>query len=178
MDSGKECQPRPGVVSLTAVVHGAENGWPFNWLVDEDPFSDDRCNLGLSNLIGKGSILLSRVTFTKEDRIRTSAQYRMLSRKGKRHYSDHFILVSRSNQLSRSRLGITVSKKVGKAVTRNRIKRTIREYFRLNRSLLAGWLDINVIARKSSGCLGAAEIRNHLEICFEAIGLKAELRND
>nr|WP_269434683.1 ribonuclease P protein component [Desulfosarcina alkanivorans] len=121
---------------------------------------------------------MSRLTFTKEDRIRTTAQYRVMSRKGKRHYSDHFVFVFQNNHLSRSRLGITVSKKVGKAVTRNRIKRTIREYFRLNRSLLAGRLDINVIARKSSGCTESAEIRKHLENCFRAIGLKAVQGND
>jgi ribonuclease P protein component len=118
---------------------------------------------------------LTRVTFTKADRIRTSTEYRMLSKNGNRHYSDYFIIISQANQVSRSRLGITVSKKVGKAVTRNRIKRTIREHFRLNRRLLPGRLDINIIARQSSGRIGTAAIRDHLDHCFEAIAGKTRI---
>lgn len=112
---------------------------------------------------------MKRLTFTKADRIRTPSEYRALSKNGNRHYSDLFIIISRENQLSRSRLGITVSKKVGKAVTRNKIKRIIRDYFRLNRSLLPGRLDINIIARHSSGKRGAGMVRKQLQRSFEAI---------
>ncbi|WP_372682402.1 ribonuclease P protein component [Desulfosarcina sp.] len=118
---------------------------------------------------------MTRATFTKADRIRTSIEYRTLSKNGNRHYSEYFIIISQANQASRSRLGITVSKKVGKAVTRNRIKRTIREHFRLNRRLLPGRLDMSIIARPSSGRIGTAAIRDHLERCFEAIGGKARI---
>jgi len=117
---------------------------------------------------------LKRVTFTKADRIRTATEYRTLSKKGGRHYSDYFIIISRKNQISRSRLGITVSKKVGKAVTRNKIKRIIREYFRLNRRLLSDRIDMNIIARQSSGRIGAAAMRDHLGCCFDTIAGKLE----
>ncbi|MBR9984571.1 MAG: ribonuclease P protein component [Desulfosarcina sp.] len=115
---------------------------------------------------------MTRTTFTKADRIRTALEYRTLSKNGNRHYSDNFIIISQANQASRSRLGITVSKKVGKAVTRNRIKRIIREQFRLNRPLLPGRLDINVIVRQPSGRMGAMALREHLGRCFEALGVK------
>lgn len=135
-------------------------------------FSDDQCKKQPFKSIGKGSLSLTRRTFTKADRIRTSIEYRTLSKNGNRHYSDYFIIISRKNQVSRSRLGITVSKKVGKAVTRNRIKRIVREYFRLNRRFLSGGLDINLIARQSSGRVGAAAIRDHLGHCFETLAGK------
>ena len=176
--SENECLQRQDGASLTAGEQRAENDWPFNWIVDEDPFSDDRWYPKPFKFIGKGSYLLKRLTYTKADRIRTSNEYRGLSKNGQRLYSDLFVIVTRKNHLSRSRLGITVSKKVGKAVTRNRIKRIIREYFRLNRSRLPDRLDLNIIARQSSGSLDAAAIRNHLRTCFDRIDAKPEQRDD
>lgn len=169
MDSGSGCQPKRDGVSSTVVGQRAGKDWPPDWIVDEDPFLDDRYECRPFESTGKGSFSLKRYTFTKADRIRTSSEYRALSKKGKRQYSDCFIIISQKNQSSRSRLGITVSKKVGKAVTRNRIKRIIREFFRLNRSLLPGRLDINIIVRHSSGRIGAAAIRKQLDHCFKTV---------
>ena len=50
----------------------------------------------------------------------------------------------------RTRLGITVTKKVGKAAERNKIKRLIREYFRQNRHRIMGNWDINIIAKREA----------------------------
>ena len=88
-----------------------------------------------------------RQTFTKADRLTNSIQFKTLSQHGKRHYNSLFIIIWQKSHASRSRLGVTVSKKVGKAVTRNRIKRIIRDFFRLNRNDLRESLDINIIAR-------------------------------
>jgi ribonuclease P protein component len=103
-----------------------------------------------------------RRTFTKADRLRTSQQFKTLSKHGNRHYNRLFIIICQKNQASRSRLGITVSKKVGKAVKRNRIKRIIRDFFRLNRHDLTESLDINIIARKAAGEAEAVAIRKQL----------------
>ncbi len=55
------------------------------------------------------------------------------------------------NELPHPRLGLSVSRKVGGAVKRNRWKRLVREAFRLGRSLLPAGIDLVVIPR------GAAE---------------------
>ena len=141
----------------------------MNGLVAKTLFSEDRYDDQPYTLSGKGSLVLARWRFTKADRIRTSKEYKMLSKYGDRHYSDFFVVIYRQRQRPLTRLGITVSKKVGKAVTRNRIKRIIRDYFRLNRHFLPGRLDINIIARQKSGRLSAAEIRDHLGQCFKLI---------
>ena len=57
------------------------------------------------------------------------------------------VLYARKNRLHSNRVGITVSKKLGKAHIRNRTRRRIREVYRLNEEkFLPGW-DIVVVAR-------------------------------
>ena len=52
--------------------------------------------------------------------------------------------------MGNSRLGITVTKKIGNAVKRNRIKRLLREFFRVNKSGFSSSQDIVVIAKKEA----------------------------
>ena len=68
-----------------------------------------------------------------------------------------------------TRLGITVSKRVGNAVERNRIKRIVRDYYRLNRDLISGNRDINIIARKYVASLSNREVRDELGKLFKKI---------
>jgi len=61
--------------------------------------------------------------------------------------SSSFTLLGVASPTGSSRIGITVSRKVGGAVVRNRVKRLFREIFRYNRSALAPPLDLVLIAR-------------------------------
>ena len=91
-----------------------------------------------------------RFFFTKADRILKRREFIALAESGRRVQNGHFIAIFSPNQLGRSRIGITVTKKVGPAVKRNRIKRLVREYFRLSRDHLAGHWDINIIAKRQA----------------------------
>jgi len=63
------------------------------------------------------------------------------------HANGHLVLYARRNRMNTNRVGITVSKKLGKAHIRNRVRRRIREVYRLNEEkFLPGW-DIVVVAR-------------------------------
>ena len=64
------------------------------------------------------------------------------------------------------RLGLTVSKKSGNAVLRNKIKRYIREYYRINRYKFRYSWDINVIAKSGVGSLKADQFFSSLRDVF------------
>lgn len=57
------------------------------------------------------------------------------------------VLYARRNRTGRNRVGITVSKKLGKAVVRNRVRRRLREIYRLNEEKFQPGWDIVVVAR-------------------------------
>jgi len=62
----------------------------------------------------------------------------------------YLVLYARKNRTEGNRVGITVSKKLGKAHIRNRTRRRIREVYRLNEeAFLTGW-DIVVVARSKA----------------------------
>lgn len=69
------------------------------------------------------------------------------------HANSYLVLYARKNNTETNRVGITVSKKLGKAVVRNRIRRRLREVYRLNESRFAPGWDVVVVAR--SRCLTA-----------------------
>ena len=63
-------------------------------------------------------------------------------------YCDGYLaLYARKNRTSRNRIGITVSKKLGHAVVRNRTRRRLREVYRLNEQRFLPGYDIVVVAR-------------------------------
>lgn len=86
----------------------------------------------------------------KRDKLLKRPEFIYLSRHGYSVHNRHFVVAYRLNQFGRPRLGITVTRKIGSAVVRNRIKRIVREYFRCNRHQIADNRDINVIAKKAA----------------------------
>jgi ribonuclease P protein component len=86
-------------------------------------------------------------SFPKNERLLNRKDFVNLNRFGKRYHGKHFTLILRKNTLTVKRLGITVGKKVGNSVKRNKVKRLIREFFRLNKNHFPDSCDIVVIAK-------------------------------
>lgn len=69
------------------------------------------------------------------------------------HGNAYLVLYARKNRTATNRVGVTVSKKLGCAVVRNRVRRRLREIYRLNEALFAPGWDVVVVAR--SRCVSA-----------------------
>jgi ribonuclease P protein component len=93
-----------------------------------------------------------------------------LSRSGYKIHSENFVVISKSSDHAGSRVGITVSGKVGNSVIRNRIKRQVREFFRRRRATLPQGVDFLVIARKSAVDLPSSVLDNELAKSFSPQG--------
>jgi ribonuclease P protein component len=113
--------------------------------------------------------LAARNTFTKGDRLLQRPEFLSLSRTGKRFQNRHFIAYICINNLNCCRLGITVTRKVGNAVTRNRIKRLAREYFRQKRHIFKYHWDISLIAKRESADISNSNVLTTLEHLFAQI---------
>ena len=98
-------------------------------------------------------VFMGSFSFPKNERLLNRKDFVNLNRLGKRYHTAHFIINFKENSLGIIRLGITVSKKTGNAVTRNRIKRYIREFFRSNKTYFPQGHDIVIIAKKGAGNL-------------------------
>ena len=99
-------------------------------------------------LLGDGG--KRRFPFPKEDRLLKRSAFLRLTRNGKRRQNGQFILCYAPSEEKRPRVGITVTKKVGDAVRRNRIKRLCREFFRHHRQEISRAWDINIIAKRDA----------------------------
>ena len=100
-----------------------------------------------------------RETFPRRCRIVRRSDYLSIYQKGRRVESRSFVLFGLRNALGHPRLGITVSRKVGGAVVRNRVKRLLREVFRRSRKDEVGPVDLVINARKPSAQSGYEELR-------------------
>ena len=88
--------------------------------------------------------------FRKKERITHPQDFRRVMKFGRKFPSKNFILFMEKNESSFHRLGIVVKKEVGPATFRNRIRRYIREFFRLHKYEIKGSFNIILLVRK--GC--------------------------
>lgn len=103
--------------------------------------------------------------------IKLNRDFKRLYYKGGCVGSDILVIYYKKNSLKCSRLGITVGKKVGGAVVRNRVKRLIRESYRLMEDSLSQGYDIVIVARSCSAEASYAVISAVMRRLFKKSGL-------
>ena len=100
-------------------------------------------------------------------RVRLRSDYLAIQNKGRRLNGTHLMLFARAGT---GRMGITVSRKVGGAVVRNRVKRWIRECYRRRRPEFPTEVDFVVVARPAAGDAGHAGICRELSTLARRLG--------
>lgn len=100
--------------------------------------------------------------YPKDCRIRKHHIYQLLFRKGRRIALPHFVIYYTRREDGPSRLGTTVSRKVGNAVVRNHCKRQLKEFFRCIRHSLNPSLDLSILARPGAAKLTSQQVRQEL----------------
>ncbi len=101
--------------------------------------------------------------------------FRRLYAKGKNQVTPHLALYARKNGGMTSRLGITVSTKLGHAVVRNRVRRRLREIYRIHESQFLPGYDLVVVARMRSVYAKYDELERSFLKAARGVGL---LRNE
>jgi len=145
--------PKAAGSSLTAGGPKEEKDWLFSLA------KDGSVRPGAS----ASAYPMENTTFGKLERIHKRRDYLTVYQRGVRKHSEHFTCILCPNPSGVRRLGITVTNKVGNAVTRNRIKRLIREFYRLHKPRLPAALDIVIMVKYRAEPPTNHEIQRELE---------------
>jgi len=91
--------------------------------------------------------------------LKKTCQFRLVYNGGRSCADRFLVLYALKNDTDRNKLGISVSRKVGKSVTRSRVTRLIREVYRLTEELITPGSDLVFIARAQAGGASFEDIR-------------------
>ncbi len=110
--------------------------------------------------------------YPKSRRLTKSKEFKRVLQLGNKIVSPQLVMLSAANAEGGCRFGVIASRKVGGAVTRNRIKRTLREIFRTQPLVLEG--DLVIIARSAAGFASYKDLALAFDQCYKRLRKKIE----
>ncbi len=111
-------------------------------------------------------------SFKREERLLSKKDFLKIRKKGIRLLTGSFIIFAHKNNYGFNRLGIAASVRVGNAVRRNRIKRLLREFFRLNKNIFPNSTDIFISVKKEARVGKLSEVERELTPVVKKFCLK------
>lgn len=106
--------------------------------------------------------------------LKKNHEFRRLYSKGKSAGGPVIVVYCRKNGRGRNRVGITVSNKVGNAVVRNKVRRRLREIYRLNEHTLRRGFDIAIVARVRARYSTYLELESAFLTARDRLGLRSD----
>lgn len=106
-------------------------------------------------------------SFKKDERLKKRPEFKSLYRDGKKISRDEFVIYFAPSRGNRGKLGVVISSSLCNAVKRNRLRRIIREAYRLNKGVLKPGQDIIVRPKKSMILISAKEAETLLVKVFK-----------
>jgi ribonuclease P protein component len=103
-------------------------------------------------------VTTKRQMLKKQYRLKNSAQIAQVRRRGQSWHNRCFVLIKRANDRQESRFAFSVSRRLGKAVVRNRVKRVMRDCIRRRLSAIPGGWDVLLIARAPAQAASFAQV--------------------
>ena len=112
----------------------------------------------------------------REATLKQNYEFRRVYNKGKSGVSAFLVVYARPNRGGRNRLGVTVSTKLGKAVVRNRVRRRLREIYRLSQPELKQGYDVVLVARSRAVAASYSDLSRAYRRACEKLELLEEKR--
>ena len=112
------------------------------------------------------------------DTMKKNYEFRRLYAKGASAAAPYLVVYARKSGRGTNRLGITVSTKVGKAVVRNRVRRRIREIYRLHEGELHRGLQLVIVARNRAAGADYRQLEHSFIRACERLSLFREGGNE
>ena len=103
--------------------------------------------------------------------VKENYEFRRIYAKGRSGVSPYLVVYVRPNRRRRNRLGVTVSTKLGHAVVRNRVRRQLREMYRLHLPEMKKGYDVILVGRVKAVHTPYARMDRQYVRALEALGL-------
>lgn len=139
----------------------------FSRTYGHEKWSQNHCSTPSSRTQASFSVMADH-SFPKSSRLLKRREFLFLQQKGQVFYGKYVVIQWRKNSLSHPRIGITITKKFGKAHLRNYFKRLVREAFRLIDKPPVG-IDFTVLPRKGFDAFSITALMPELSKFFASV---------